>query len=68
MSALRGTADAQSSLQEQFDRHKCAPEDSIQASARVNADVPLRDQPEDEEEEDDRKEEDDDGDGSSEWP
>jgi hypothetical protein len=39
-----------------------------QASVRVNADVLLRDQPEDEEEEDDRKEEDDNGDGSSEWP
>ncbi len=59
MSALRRTADAQASLQEQFDRHKCVPEDSSQASARVNADVLLRDEPEDEEEEDDRKEEDD---------
>jgi hypothetical protein len=68
MTALRKTADAQSSLQEQFDRHKCVPEDSSQASARVNADVLLRDEPEDEEEEDedDRKEEDDDGDGYSE--
>jgi hypothetical protein len=45
-------------------------EDSSQTSARVNADVLLRDEPEDEEEEDDRKEEDDDdddeGDGYSE--
>jgi hypothetical protein len=63
-------ADAQASLQEQFDRHKCEPEDSSEAPARVNADVLLRDEPEDEEEEeeDDRKEEDDDdeGDGYSE--
>jgi hypothetical protein len=67
---LRRTADAQASLQEEFDRHKCVPEDSSQASARVNADVLLRDEPEDEGEEDDRKEEDDDdddeGDGYSE--
>jgi hypothetical protein len=70
VSALRRTADAQASLQEEFDRHNCVPEDSSQASARVNADVLLRDEPEDEEEEDDRKEEDDDdddeGDGYSE--
>jgi hypothetical protein len=43
------------------------PEDSSQASARVNGDGLVRDGPEDEEEEDDRKEEDDDGDGESEW-
>ena len=35
MSALRRTADAQASLQEQFDRHKCEPEDSSEATARV---------------------------------
>ncbi len=72
MSALRRTADAQASLQEQFDRHKCEPEDSSQAPVRVDADVLLRQEPDEEEdeEEDDRKEEDDDaddeGDGSSE--
>jgi hypothetical protein len=72
MSALRRTADAQASLQEQFDRHKCEPEDSSQASARVNADVLLRQEPDEEEdeEEDDRKKDDDDdddeGDGYSE--
>jgi hypothetical protein len=35
MSALRRTADAQANLQEQFDRHKCQPDDSSQAAARV---------------------------------
>jgi hypothetical protein len=66
MSALRRTADAQASLQEQFDRHKCVREDSRQTSARVNADVLFRDEREDEEEEeeDDRKKEDDDEDES----
>ena len=64
ISALKRTSDAQASLQEQFDRHNCESPDSSQASARVNTDVLLRDEPEDEEEEeeDDRKEEDDDGD------
>jgi hypothetical protein len=33
MNALRTTADAQASLQEQFDRHKCKPEVTSQASA-----------------------------------
>jgi hypothetical protein len=51
MSALKRTADAQASLQEQFDSHKCEPEDTSQA-ARINADVPLRQEPD---EEDDRK-------------
>ena len=60
ISALRRTADSQASLQEQFDRHKCEPVDSV-----------LRREPDEEEdeEEDDRKEEDDDddeGDGYSE--
>jgi len=68
MSALRRTADAQASLQEQFDRHKCVREDSSQTSARVNADVLFHDEPEDEEEEEeeeeDRKKEDDDEDES----
>jgi hypothetical protein len=53
MTALRRTADAQASLQKQFDRHKCEP------------DVLLRQEPddeEDEEEDDDRKEEDGDDD------
>jgi hypothetical protein len=59
MSALRRTADAQASLQEQFDRHKCEPPDSSQVDARAN--VLLRQEPDEEEEEvDDRKKEDDD--------
>jgi hypothetical protein len=66
MSALRRTADAQASLQEQFDRHKCEPQDSSAAPARGNANVLLRQEPDEEEDEaeDDRKEEhDDDGEG-----
>jgi len=75
ISALRRTADAQASLQGQFDRHKCEPQDSIQAEAETRADVLLRQEPDEEEEEededeDDRKEEDDEddeeGDGYSE--
>jgi hypothetical protein len=63
MSALKRTADAQASLQEQFDKHKCGPEDSSHVSARVPADILLREEPEDEEEEeDDRKKDDDDDD------
>ena len=64
MSALRSTADAQASLQERFDRHKCESEDSSQVGARVNADVLLRQEPDadEDEEEDDRKKEDDDED------
>jgi hypothetical protein len=57
MSALRSTAGAQASLQKQFDRHKCEPEDSSQVGARVNADVLLRQEPDEDEDEDDRKEE-----------
>jgi hypothetical protein len=57
MSALRRTADAQASLQERFDRHKCEPRDSSQAAARVTADALLRQEPDEEEDE----EEDDDG-------
>jgi hypothetical protein len=37
MSALRRTADAQGSLQEQFDRHKCEPLDSSGDAARVSS-------------------------------
>jgi hypothetical protein len=69
ISALRRTADAQASLQNQFDRHKCKPDDTIRTAARVNANVLLRQEPDEEEdEEDDRKEDDDgeDGDGYSE--
>jgi hypothetical protein len=64
ISALKRTADAQASLQEQFDRHKCEPPDSSQAEAQAPADVLLRQEPDEEEdeEEDDRKEEDDDED------
>jgi hypothetical protein len=58
MSALRRTADAQGSLQEQFDRHKCEPEDTSQAPARVPADVLVRQGPNKEEDE-----EEDEGDG-----
>jgi hypothetical protein len=36
MSALRTSAEAQASLQEQFDRHKCEPADSGQVDSRVN--------------------------------
>jgi len=71
VNALKRTADAQASLQEQFDRHKCQFPDSSEVDARAN--VLLREGPdeEDEEEEDDRREEDDDddegdGDGYSE--
>ena len=63
MNALKTTGDAQASLQEQFDRHKCEPEDSSRGSSGVSADVLLRqvpDEDEEDEEEDDRKEEDDD--------
>ena len=64
MSALKRTADAQASLQEQFERHKCEPEDSSQAAAGGTADVLLRQEPDEEEEEDedDGKEDDDDDD------
>ena len=71
MNALKRTADAQASLQEQFDRHKCESLDSSRVDARTN--VLLRQEPdeEDDEEEDDRRKEDDDdnddeGDGYSE--
>jgi hypothetical protein len=60
-SAPGRTADGQSSLQQQFDRHKCERQDSSQSSARANADVLLRQEPsdeEDEEQDDDRKDED----------
>ena len=60
MSALKRTADAQASLQEQFDRHECDPEDSSQAAALATADVLLRQEPEEEEEERKKKEDDDD--------
>ena len=66
MSALRRTADAQASLQEQLDRHERGPADSSRVGARVNADVLLRQEPDEEEDEeedgDDRQEEDDDDD------
>src|SRR5438552_18033738 len=58
MSALRRTADAQASLQEQFDRHNCEPPDSSQPAAWVPADILLREEPEDEEEEDEEEEDD----------
>ena len=62
MNAFKRTADAQASLQEQFDRHKCQPLDSSEVDARAN--VLLRKEPdeEDDEEEDDRREEEDDDD------
>ncbi len=69
ISALRRTSDAQASLQEQFDRHKCAPN-----SSEAGPGTFLRQEPDDDEdeEEDDRKKEDDEdedeneGDGYSE--
>jgi len=64
MSSLKRTADAQASLQEQFDRHKCEPEDSSEIDARITANVLLRKEPdeeeEEEEEEDDKRDEDED--------
>jgi hypothetical protein len=45
MSALRRTADAQASLQEQFDSHKCEPEDTSQAAKQTTADALLRQEP-----------------------
>jgi hypothetical protein len=54
MSAFRRTADAQTNLQEQFDRHKCT------------ADILLRQEPDeddDEEEDDDKEDGDDDDEG-----
>jgi hypothetical protein len=69
MNALKRTAHAQASLQEQFDRHKCQSLDSSEVDASTN--VLLRQEPdeEDDEEDDDRREDDDDddeGDGYSE--
>jgi hypothetical protein len=58
MGALRRTADAQASLQEQFDRHKCEPEDTSQGTVRGAADVLLRQEPEEDDEEDDEEEDD----------
>lgn len=62
LNALKRTPDAQASLQEQFDKHKCQPLDSSEVDARAN--VLMRQEPdeEDDEEEDDRREEDDDND------
>ena len=48
ISALRRTADSQASLQEQFDRHKCEPVDSV-----------LRREPDEEEDEEEDEEADD---------
>jgi len=64
VSTLRRTAEAQGSLQEEFDRHKCEPQYSSHVGARVNADVLVLQEPDEEEdeEEDDHKEEDGDGD------
>jgi hypothetical protein len=55
---LRRTADAQASLQEQFERHRCELEDSNPAVAHVQ----MRQEPEEDEdeEEDDRKKKEDD--------
>jgi hypothetical protein len=71
MNALKKSSDAQASLQEQFDRHKCESLDSSEVDATAN--VVLRQEPdeEDDEEEDDRRQEEDDddegdGDGYSE--
>src|SRR5438067_6367595 len=64
MIALRRTADAQASLQEQFDRHKCEPQKSNKAPAQMTDGALLRQEPDDDEE-DDGKEEDDNGDDDS---
>ncbi len=56
MNALKRSADAQATLQDQFDRHKCQSLDSSEVDARQEPDE------EDDEEEDDRREEDDDED------
>jgi hypothetical protein len=53
MSALRRTADAQASLQEQFDRYKCELQDSNHVGARVPADVLVRQEPGEDDETDD---------------
>jgi hypothetical protein len=55
MGALRRTADAQASLQEQFDRHKCEPQGSSQT-----AEVLLREEPDEEEDEEEDEDEDED--------
>jgi hypothetical protein len=66
MSALKRTADAQVSLGERLDRHKCEPGDSTRVGSRENADVLLRQEPDaDEEEEDDPPKKDDDDDDES---
>lgn len=67
LNALRRTADAQTELQEQFDRHKCDPEDASPTTIPGTANPFLRHEPDDEDEEDEeedseRKEEDDDDD------
>ncbi len=67
LSAIRKTADAQTDLQEQFDRHKCDPEDASPTTTPGTAKAFLRQEPDDDEDEeeeenddDDREEEDDD--------
>jgi hypothetical protein len=60
LSALRRTADAQTDLQEQFDRHNCDPEDASPTATPGTANAFLRQEPNDEEEE---GEEEDEGDG-----
>jgi hypothetical protein len=64
MSAVSRTSAAQASLQEQFEGHKCEPEDSGRAAALATPDTLLRHEPdeEDDEEEDDPKKEDEDDD------
>jgi hypothetical protein len=61
MSTVKSTADAQASLQEQFDTHKCEPPYSSQAPARMADGALLRQEPneEEDEEENDGKEDDD---------
>lgn len=65
ISALKTTADAQTDLQEQFDRHKCDPEDASPTTTPGTANGFLRQEPDDEEDDEDeedseRKEEEDD--------
>ena len=58
MNALKRTADAQASLQEQFDRHKCQSLGSSEVEARAN--VLLRQEPDEEDDEEEEEEEEED--------
>jgi hypothetical protein len=57
--AIRRTADAQTDMQEQFDRHKCDREDASPTASPGTANASLRQEPDDDE---DEEEENDNGD------